>query len=83
MINKKPSFIKDKIPKTIDDGTVSDVIDNEFPEYTSYEEWNKLGYCIIKGKKANIKENGVPLFHQDQVEMKYGGVDELDFFDTY
>lgn len=81
--SKRPSFIKDdKLSSAIDNSDAPEV--DEFPEYATYEEWRDLGYNVIKGEKSRKKQNGVPVFHQDQVRDTVDYYEEeLDFTDHY
>lgn len=82
-MNKRPSFIKDE--------ELSPVIDNDnvpkkgrIPEYATYGEWNKLGYQVMKGEKSYCKQEGVIVFHRDQVKKKVSrDYDDYDGWDEY
>ena len=39
-------------------------------EAHTYDEWNRLGYHIVKGKKATTI-NGKKVFSREQVERKF------------
>ena len=84
MNSKKPSYIKDI--NFINNGTISEVLDkSKAPEYASFNEWCERGYSVMKGEKANIRENGVPLFHRDQVKraLECYGPDDDGYDDFY
>lgn len=92
LYSKKPSYIKDV--NFTNNGTTSEVLDkSKAPEYASFNEWRERGYSVMKGEKANIRENGVPLFHRDQVKYTskcygldddgYGGYDDDGYFDYF
>lgn len=56
----------------------------DFKEYYSFDEWNKLGFVVIKGEKSKLKKGRVCLFHNSQVKKKVvsGCLDE-DIYDPY
>lgn len=39
-------------------------------KYASFKEWSQSGYLINKGAKAVFRENGIPMFTEDQVIPK-------------
>jgi len=51
-------------------------------EYFSYNEWQKMGYQVVRGETSHRKEDGLPLFSSEQVvlmdDQDYD-LEELDF----
>lgn len=84
IMNKRPSFIKDDELSSIIDNDEAP-IEDEFPEYATFDEWQDLGYNVMKGERSCKKQNGVAVFHRDQVvEDRYSNCrEELDFTDHY
>ena len=97
MLGKRPSFIKnDKLPGVIDNNDVSSLMDKKrTPEYATFDEWKERGYSVMKGEKSYQKQNGVSLFHKNQVRKSrercyteededwFYNEDEDWFFDHY
>jgi hypothetical protein len=70
MLGKKPPFIKnDTMPKMFDNGVSCLADKNRIPEYATFAEWKQRGYSVMKGEKSYQKQDGVALFHKDQVDV--------------
>ena len=58
-------------------------------EYFSYNEWQRMGYQVIRGETSHRKEDGLPLFSSEQVISMDGDdndvedLQELDFRSNY
>jgi len=58
-------------------------------KYLSFGEWNKLGYCVIKGSKSCKKDNNdIALFNEEQVKKddyrsRYEDIDDYDLTEFY
>jgi hypothetical protein len=91
LTSKRPSFIKDdKLSKVVDNDDVSVLVDKgKVPEYATFDEWKERGYSVMKGERSYQKQNGVPLFHRDQVKKSksrcydpYGDLDDPELIDS-
>lgn len=85
MLGRKPSFIKNEaLPKVINN--IEEPKRSRNPEYATYDEWQMRGFVVMKGEKSYRRENGVAVFHKDQVEeMKsnYGWGEEDNWWDLH
>jgi len=45
---------------------------NDTIKYYSFEEWNNMGFNILKGEHSHKRaEDGTPLFSEEQVEISF------------
>lgn len=47
-------------------------------EYFSYNEWQRMGYQVIRGETSHRKEDGLPLFSSEQVIAMDGDDEDVE-----